>query len=85
MCYSCNTYYYTTRMRSIMTMSIPASMRKELVALARKEHVSRSHVIQKALNEFLMRREFRRIRAKMIGEASKKGVFTDEDIFKMVS
>lgn len=72
-------------MRTIMTMSIPVSIRKELDALARKEHVSRSSIIQMALNEFLFNQKFERLHKKSVKKAQALGIFTDEDVFQNVS
>jgi metal-responsive CopG/Arc/MetJ family transcriptional regulator len=51
----------------------------------KEERLNRSDVIREALRRYLALREFRRLRGVLVPLAEKKGVFTDEDLFRQVS
>lgn len=72
-------------MRSIITMSLPKEVQQAIDRVARLEHIPRSQVMQLALNEYLMAYDLRRIRQKLVPKAQKQGIFTDEDVFDIVS
>ena len=72
-------------MRETVTISLPGPLRKKLDKLARKEHLNRSDVMRDALRSYLSIQEFRRLRAQAIPYAEKQGIFTDEDVFKVIS
>lgn len=72
-------------MRETVTISLPGVLRKKLDRLAKKEHLNRSDVMRDALRSYLSIQEFRRLRVQAIPYAEKKGVFTDEDVFKIIS
>ncbi len=72
-------------MRETITISLPTALRKKLDQAVREEHLNRSDVIREALRRHFAVREFRRLRGVLVPLAEKKGVFTDEDVFKSVS
>jgi metal-responsive CopG/Arc/MetJ family transcriptional regulator len=53
--------------------------------VAKKEQQKKSEIIRDALRRYFAQREFRALREKMIPRAQKMGVFTDEDVFRIVS
>lgn len=72
-------------MRSRITVIIPEELRREIIEVSKLEGVSRSDVVRAALRDHLFLREFRAIGKKMVAEASRKGIFTDQDVFDRVS
>lgn len=72
-------------MRSRITVSIPEELRADLDEFSRTEGVSRSSVIRAALRDHLFICRFRAIRKEMVAEASRMGIFTDQDVFDRVS
>lgn len=72
-------------MRSTITISLPADVRKRLDQSARADGVSRSDVVRESLKSYLFVREFRNLRQKMLAQATAQGIFTDDDVFKRVS
>jgi len=72
-------------MRSTITISIPDQVRGELDRLSRQEGVSRSDIIRDSLRDHLFLRRFRALRKSMAAKASRKGIFTDQDVFDRVS
>ncbi len=72
-------------MRDTITISIPKQLRKDLDAFTQEEGISRSEVVRESLRNYLVIRRFRDIQRKLTPFARKQGVYTDEDVFKIVS
>jgi len=72
-------------MRESISISLPKSIKQKLDLVSKQEHLGRSSIVQKALRQFLAVREFQRLRAIMVPKAQRKGIYTDEDVFKKVS
>jgi len=71
--------------RSTITISVPDQMRSELDRISRTDGVSRSDVVRESLRDYLFVRRFRTIRNSMVSKASRRGVYTDQDVFDRVS
>jgi metal-responsive CopG/Arc/MetJ family transcriptional regulator len=72
-------------MRETVTISLPATVRRELDRVAKEEGISRSDVLRQSLEDFLFARRFRALRQRMMASAQAQGVYTDEDVFTRVS
>ncbi|MCX5885804.1 MAG: ribbon-helix-helix protein, CopG family [Proteobacteria bacterium] len=72
-------------MRETITISLPKSLRQKLDGMIKKEHLNRSDIIREALRQYFARQEFRRLRAIMVPEGERRGLYTDEDVFREVS
>ena len=72
-------------MRSIVSVSLEKTMKKKLDEAAKKFHVSKSEIIQKALEKYISHENFRELRDILVPYAEKAGYFTDEDIFNEIS
>ena len=72
-------------MRETVTISLPQGIRRELDRIAKEEGVSRSDVLRQSLDDFIFARRFRRLRQRMMATAQAQGIYTDEDVFKIVS
>ena len=72
-------------MRSTITVSIPQKVRSELDRVSKAEGVSRSDIVRESIRDYLFLRQFRALRKKMVSKASRRGVYTDEDVFDRVS
>ena len=70
-------------MRSTLTISLPADIRKELDRVVREEGIPRSAVVRQSLKHYLWSRRFHALRRRMM--AKLKRPYTDQDIFDMVS
>jgi hypothetical protein len=66
-----------------ITLDLPAKIESELVEITREEGTTPDEIITRALNDYLFIRKFRRVREKMQTPAKK--IYTDEEIFEMVS
>jgi metal-responsive CopG/Arc/MetJ family transcriptional regulator len=53
--------------------------------MIKKEHLNRSDIIREALRQYFARQEFRRLRDIMVPEGERRGLYTDEDVFREVS
>jgi len=72
-------------MRETITISLPAELKKKLAEATRSEHTNRSDIVREALRQYFAREEFRRLRRIMMPEAGRRGIFTDEDVFRKIS
>ena len=72
-------------MRNAVTISLPPKLKKDLDRVTALEGVSRSDVIRECLRDQLFLLEFRALRKKGMARARKRGIFTDEDVFKLIS
>ena len=72
-------------MRESISISLPEDLKAELDRFTRAEGVSRSDLVREALREYLFTRRFRSLRAELMPYAEAQGVYTDEDVFRIVS
>jgi metal-responsive CopG/Arc/MetJ family transcriptional regulator len=71
--------------RESISISLPAELKAELDRAIATEGISRSDLVREALRDYLFARRFRALRAEMLPYAEAQGVFTDEDVFRLVS
>ncbi len=72
-------------MRSTITISVPEQMRSELDRMSKADGVSRSDIVRESLRDYLFVRRFRTMRNAMVAKASRRGIYTDQDVFDRVS
>lgn len=72
-------------MRKVLSVSLPKEMANRLNRITQQGEMTRSEVVKRALREFLFRYELEEIREKLVPKARAKGIFIDEDVFRMVS
>ena len=60
-------------------------MRSDLDKLSQSDGVSRSDIVRESLRDYLFIRRFRAMRKSMVIKASAKGIYTDQDVFDIVS
>jgi metal-responsive CopG/Arc/MetJ family transcriptional regulator len=68
-------------MRQIVTVSINPILKKKLESISKKKHITKSEIINKALDKYLLHDEFYNLREKLVPYAEKAGFYTDEDIY----
>jgi len=71
-----------TVMREILTISIDKALKNKIERVAKRLKVSKSEIVKKAIEKYIVREEFRELRAMLIPYAEKAGYLTDEDVFK---
>ena len=72
-------------MRSTITISVPEQMRTELDKISKADGVSRSDIVRESLRDYMFGRRFRTTRNSMVAKASRRGIYTDQDVFNRVS
>jgi predicted transcriptional regulator len=72
-------------MLATLTIKLPTKMKSELNQIAKKTHLRKSDIVRDAVGRSIARLQFQSIREQLIPEAQSKGIYTDEDIFKLVS
>lgn len=86
MCHTLShTYLFGVIMRENISISLPENVTAQLAQVIEQDGVSRSEIVREALKEYLWRRELRNLRARAIPRAQTEGIYTDEDVFRMVS
>jgi len=72
-------------MSQSMTIRIPDDLRKQLLKISKAEGKPVSDIVRESLKRYLTLYEFERLRAKTIPYAEAQGIYTDEDVFKLIS
>ena len=72
-------------MRETLTVSLPSEMRRELARAAKKQKLTASEYIRDAVRRKLWLDAFDETRRALIPKARALGIYTDEDVFKLVS
>lgn len=72
-------------MKSTLTVRIPADLRQSLDRYMKKEKIGISDLMRDSLRRYVAVSQFEAIRKRALKRAAKMGIFTDEDVFKIVS
>ena len=72
-------------MRQTPTTSLPEGLRRELDELCSETGVPRNRVVCESPAAHLFVRRFRGLQSAMAANASAKGVYADEDVFREIS
>ena len=72
-------------MRATLTISLPPVLRREIARAAKAKRVSESEFVRTALQRQLWTDAFEESRRKLVPRARAAGIYTDEDVFKIVS
>src|SRR5437762_9878302 len=72
-------------MRDTLTVSLPREMRREVARAAKRQKLTTSEYVRDAVRRKLWLDAFDETRRKLIPKARALGIYTDEDVFKIVS
>jgi predicted transcriptional regulator len=72
-------------MRETLTISLPKELRRGLNKIAKAEGVTSSEYVRRAIKADMFRRALRAARRELVPQARAQGIYTDEDVFKIVS
>jgi hypothetical protein len=72
-------------MEEVLTIRVPMGTRRKLEKRARAENLSLSQYVSRALEAEQLASAFETARADLVPRARARGLYTDEDIFKIVS
>jgi metal-responsive CopG/Arc/MetJ family transcriptional regulator len=69
---------------SVISISFPSQLSKEVDKLAKAEHRTKSGFIQEAVRYYMERRRWRKLQRKISKRARAMGIETDDDIEALV-
>ena len=72
-------------MREILSISIDKDLKKRINEASKLYAISKSEIVKRALNKYLLHRELEELRFLLIPYGEKSGFLTDDDIFKEIS
>ncbi len=72
-------------MREILSISIDKALKNKVEKAAKIFHISKSELVKKALEKYLLHEDLRELRSILVPKAEKAGYFTDEDVFQDIS
>jgi len=72
-------------MRETMTVSLPREMRREVARAAKRQKLTASEYVRDAVRRKLWLDAFDETRRRLIPKARAMGIYTDDDVFKIVS
>jgi metal-responsive CopG/Arc/MetJ family transcriptional regulator len=72
-------------MRATLTISLPKDLRRDLNKMAKAEGVTGSEYVRRAIKADIFRRALRAARRELVPQARARGIYTDEDVFKIIS
>jgi metal-responsive CopG/Arc/MetJ family transcriptional regulator len=72
-------------MRETLTISLPASLRRTVARSAKKQKLTTSEFIRDAVQHKLWIDAFDETRRAAVPKARARGIYTDEDVFKIIS
>jgi predicted transcriptional regulator len=72
-------------MKDGLTVRLPPDISSELNALVKRTGKSRGAVVRDAVRRQISRERFRALCEKLVPKAQARGLYTDDDVFKLVS
>lgn len=72
-------------MRTTLTISLPRDVRERISREAKRRKLSESEFVRRALQNQLWEDAFEESRRQLLPRARAKGLYTDEDVFRLVS
>ena len=78
-------YDTVIQVREVITIRVPEGTRRKLEARARAEKLTLSQYVRRALDAEELLGAFDAARTDLMKQARSQGIYTDEDVFKIVS
>jgi predicted transcriptional regulator len=72
-------------MRSILSVSLSEKVSSELEKFAKSTGRSKSYIVKESINLYLWEAQFRKIQKRLNVKAKKRGIVSEDDVFKAVS
>ncbi|HEX5400153.1 MAG TPA: CopG family transcriptional regulator [Verrucomicrobiae bacterium] len=72
-------------MRATLTISLPPALRRDVSRAARNRRMTESEFVRNAVQRQLWAEAFEETRRKAVPQARAAGIYTDEDVFKIIS
>lgn len=71
--------------RTNISMTLSKSVKQKLDKVAQHQALNRSQIVQEAISDYIFKYEFQQLRQQLILKARQQGIYTDEDVFQVVS
>jgi metal-responsive CopG/Arc/MetJ family transcriptional regulator len=72
-------------MRSVLSISLPEKTSSELEKFAKSTGRSKSDIVKESINLYLWEAQFRKMQRRLSAKAKKRGIVSEDDVFKAVS
>ena len=72
-------------MRSVLSISLPEKTSSELEKFVKSTGRSKSDIVKESINLYLWEVQFRKMQKRLSGKAKKRGIVSEDDVFKAVS
>lgn len=72
-------------MSDTVTLTLPSRLQSAVYEVAAQEGVLAQELVNRALENYLFLRQFRLLSERMIAKAETQGIYTDQDVFDLVS
>ena len=72
-------------MRSVLSISLPEKVSSELEKFAKSTGRSKSDIVKESINLYLWEAQFRKMQRRVSAKAKKRGMVSEDDVFKAVS
>ncbi|RLA86817.1 MAG: CopG family transcriptional regulator [Deltaproteobacteria bacterium] len=72
-------------MRSVLSVSLPEKIAQELEAYARETGRNKSDIVRESISLYLWEARIKRLKRKLKLGAKRKGMVTEEDVFREIS
>ena len=70
---------------SVLSVSLPEKTSSELEKFAKSTGRSKSDIVKESINLYLWETQFRKMQRRLSAKAKKRGMVTEDDVFKAVS
>jgi predicted DNA-binding protein len=72
-------------MRSVLSVSLPEKTSSELEKFAKSTGRSKSDIVKESINLYLWEAQFCKIQKRLSVKAKRRGIVSEDDVFKAVS
>lgn len=72
-------------MRSVLSISLPEKTSSELEKFAKSTGRSKSDIVKESINLYLWEAQFRKMQRRLSTKAKRRGIVSEDDVFKAVS
>jgi predicted transcriptional regulator len=72
-------------MRTTLTISLPPALRRNISRMAKSQGLTESEFVRRAVQRQLWAEAFEETRRKLVPKARAQRLYTDEDVFKVIS
>jgi len=72
-------------MRQVLTISLTKALSNEVDSFINEENMNRSELIREAVTDYIYFKKLKKLRNRMLMHSKKSNIFTDEDVFDLLS